>query len=502
MNKIVCDVCGTSYPETAAQCPICGNAKSESAAQTGDTAAQDTGYAYVRGGRFSHANVKKRNSGKKDLPRKAAPAKPVKEKPIKEKKVKEKPIKEKKVKEKPEKEQKRTPVQQEQPAAQPTMDPLVPEPLPPVREPAAATPPRRRAPRKERKENNIFLLIIVILLVLAIVAVCVYICMRLLDINFNLGQPSGTTTSQTDPTTSSSKPLPVRIPCAEVRVQVPSYTFSSVGQTLLLSVNKTPADTTDPVVFASSDPYIASVDEEGKIVAVADGSVTITITCGQASTSCEITCRVGVEPEYPPKPTEPKPTESTTQSTAPFVKLELNRTDFTLFEFGQTHNLYSGTLDPAAITWTSSNEEIATVTNGIVKAVGNGWAVITAEYQGQKVTCDVHCSGIVKGTFVLSTQDRTIVVGESFVLRAYLADENGEFILDEDGQKIRIDPSELKFYVEDAEGFISVDENGKVTGLQRNYNHKEKYKYVFVEYNGVVLKCIVRVKDAPTTENA
>ena len=24
MNKIICDVCGTDYPETAAQCPICG----------------------------------------------------------------------------------------------------------------------------------------------------------------------------------------------------------------------------------------------------------------------------------------------------------------------------------------------------------------------------------------------------------------------------------------------------------------------------------------------
>ena len=24
MSKIICDVCGTSYPDTAEQCPICG----------------------------------------------------------------------------------------------------------------------------------------------------------------------------------------------------------------------------------------------------------------------------------------------------------------------------------------------------------------------------------------------------------------------------------------------------------------------------------------------
>ena len=26
MNKVICDICGTSYPENAEQCPICGYA--------------------------------------------------------------------------------------------------------------------------------------------------------------------------------------------------------------------------------------------------------------------------------------------------------------------------------------------------------------------------------------------------------------------------------------------------------------------------------------------
>ena len=30
-------------------------------------------------------------------------------------------------------------------------------------------------------------------------------------------------------------------------------------------------------------------------------------------------------------------------------------------DFGDSHNLYSGPLDPAAITWTSSDEDVAKV---------------------------------------------------------------------------------------------------------------------------------------------
>ena len=67
MSKIICDVCGTAYPETAAVCPICGCAKNT----TTPTAAAETveegegaGYNYVKGGRFSKKNVRKRNKGK------------------------------------------------------------------------------------------------------------------------------------------------------------------------------------------------------------------------------------------------------------------------------------------------------------------------------------------------------------------------------------------------------------------------------------------------------
>jgi len=59
MDKIICEVCGTSYQNSSSQCPICGYAKSVRPKTAFD---QDrTGnYQYVRGGRFSASNVKKR----------------------------------------------------------------------------------------------------------------------------------------------------------------------------------------------------------------------------------------------------------------------------------------------------------------------------------------------------------------------------------------------------------------------------------------------------------
>ena len=61
MNKVICDVCGTAYPETSSHCPICGCAK-KSVDRT-SAGEEDGSYAYVKGGRFSKKNVRKRANG-------------------------------------------------------------------------------------------------------------------------------------------------------------------------------------------------------------------------------------------------------------------------------------------------------------------------------------------------------------------------------------------------------------------------------------------------------
>ena len=73
MSKIICDVCGTSYPETATQCPICGCVRPTDAVTVNTESASaevlpKNTYTYVKGGRFSKANVKKRNSANYSAP--------------------------------------------------------------------------------------------------------------------------------------------------------------------------------------------------------------------------------------------------------------------------------------------------------------------------------------------------------------------------------------------------------------------------------------------------
>ncbi len=71
MNKVICDVCGTTYPETSSVCPICGCAKNTTEQTAADSTQQgESGtYTYVKGGRFSKSNVRKRNKKMKDAPR-------------------------------------------------------------------------------------------------------------------------------------------------------------------------------------------------------------------------------------------------------------------------------------------------------------------------------------------------------------------------------------------------------------------------------------------------
>lgn len=63
MSKIICDVCGTSYSDNSAQCPICGYvnpAMTENGLQENGEALENGEYTYVKGGRFSKTNVRKR----------------------------------------------------------------------------------------------------------------------------------------------------------------------------------------------------------------------------------------------------------------------------------------------------------------------------------------------------------------------------------------------------------------------------------------------------------
>ena len=83
MSKIICDVCGASFPDTATNCPICGCAPvADAKTVIGDEAPErerTTAGQYAKGGRFAKSNVERatqsraseRNSNQKrnDVPK-------------------------------------------------------------------------------------------------------------------------------------------------------------------------------------------------------------------------------------------------------------------------------------------------------------------------------------------------------------------------------------------------------------------------------------------------
>lgn len=332
MNKIICDVCGTSYPDTAAQCPICGCAQSVSAqAAPNEADGNQAGYSRVKGGRFSKRNVKKRNkaSGIKAVP---APKNTVKA---------------------PEKE--------------------------PHKE------PEKTVNKKDNGSKG--LLVVAFVLILAIIAVLIYIAVSYFGFSFNFSKnptdktPSHQTTPALDDETTGAD-----LSCISFTLNKSSVEFISEGQVLLLNVKTVPADTTDPVTFSSSDESVATVTSAGRIMAIAPGEATVSVTCGNVTQNVKVVCNFESEDTIPEETTAPTVTVPDEE-----VDLKINREDVTFSYYGEKWQLFSGKSGKDCITWTSEDEKVVTVKDGVVTAVGPGTTNVIAEYNGETVTCIFRC---------------------------------------------------------------------------------------------------------------
>ena len=160
-----------------------------------------------------------------------------------------------------------------------------------------------------------------------------------------------------------------------VTVTQPTTSVSLTPGTLALSVTdntkKTgeltatilPANHTDTPVWSSSNESVATVrfdEKTGKaiVTAVAKGTAAITVMSGGESDSCAVTVE-----------------------DLSVTGVSLDQTSFTMKVTDAAVTL-TATVAPddaanKAVTWSSSNESVATVANGVVTAVGVGSAIIT-----------------------------------------------------------------------------------------------------------------------------
>ena len=177
-------------------------------------------------------------------------------------------------------------------------------------------------------------------------------------------------------TTPAQTPAPVtelqEIPAQAVSLSATDLNLMA-GSTEALSAMVDPADTTDPLSWASSDPGVADVSADGLVRAVKAGSATVTATAGEAQADCDVSVW------------------------QPVTSIALNRTAFSM-EGGEVRQL-AAECSPEdatnkAVTWESSNPKVASVNaqTGLVTGLAEGKTTITCKAldgAGAQKTCEV-----------------------------------------------------------------------------------------------------------------
>ncbi len=378
MDKIICDVCGTAYPQTAAQCPICGYARMSDAkvipAQNESSAGS---YTYVKGGRFSSNNVRKHNSGDS----------------LKQSHRKQK---------------------------------SVPAPFESSQQP-------------KPDSNKPLGCVVVVLLVVLIIILSVLIVKVLQE------RTGGDEEPRREPAPQSSQKDPG---CTEISLESETVLLSEAGAKHLIHVSDAPKDHIHTLTFSSSAPEVAQVSDNGTVTAVSSGNAQITVRCGDISAILNVECVI-----------------------APDAVWELNRSEITFSSRKDSWDLYdkTGTVPKADIIWTSTDEAVAKVVDGVVTPVGDGSAKIIAKYGSEEKSCKIICA---LPKLKISHKDVTIAVGERFEIT--LKDTDGNIM-------------DVTWTAEDAD-IVKISGN-TITGAKSG--HKTN---VSVTFEGNIYTCTVRVK--------
>lgn len=282
MSKIICEVCGTRYPDTAEQCPICGHIK-ESTENEPEVEVQEETLVVperprVPGGRFSKRNVRKR------LKNQAAYAEA--------------------------EELSRAVAKQEEYESQ------------------------EEAEDEEEEESagkgSTVLNVLLVLVIVALLAVSALIFVRYFMPDFLDKEPETVPTSavQTEAPTEEPTEAPTEepteaptVPCQELVVDTTNIILREVGAMHLLNVQILPEGTTDEIMYVSSNEEVATINEEGRITAVAEGTAVITVVCGEQQLECNVICYFSTEEETEAPTEEPKEEGVTKTVTSSYVNI-------------------------------------------------------------------------------------------------------------------------------------------------------------------------------------
>lgn len=250
--------------------------------------------------------------------------------------------------------------------------------------------------------------IVLTVVIMLLLSVCGFLFVRYLLPNMGGGEPvqtEGVPETQA-PVETTTEP---GIPCEQlILMSGASLDLSREGEYKLINVMAKPEDTTDALEYYSADETVATVNAEGRVTAIGEGDTVITVRCGNQKVECRIFVHYVEQTEPPTEETE-APTEAETapeEQDAPAVTegeretqpeqteeerkdvtLKLGRSDISMGVGVQFTMPLDCELSYEEIEWTTGNPKIATVENGVITTHASGTTLLTAKYGEQTVTC-------------------------------------------------------------------------------------------------------------------
>ena len=385
MEKVICDICGTSYPQDAEQCPICGYAPGAEVAPLAD----DEDFVFDDS-LLDEVKEEKTAEEKEDVV--AVSVAPVQD-----------------------------------------IDDLDDDDEDDEDDEDDDDDEETEEGGKRRPSG--FLIAMLVIVIIALLGVTGYIFARYYLPGMRGEATEAPTVETTEATLETVAPT---VPCTSLAMTSDSEVLlEQAGNNWLINVVAMPEDTTDEIIFLSNNLDVATVDADGTVTAVGEGSAVISVICGDFTVECNITCAFVEEPSVPDEtgtepttdeetapatedateeateapsdgeteapteeateaPTEEAteaPTEEATEAAtepASDVKLALSKADISFDRIGVYYTLkVANGIDPKDVEWSSSHGGVCVVKDGVITITGPGMAKITAKYQGQEATCIV-----------------------------------------------------------------------------------------------------------------
>ena len=217
-------------------------------------------------------------------------------------------------------------------------------------------------------------------------------------------------------TVESSKPTNILVTGVSLNA---STVKMYVGQSYQLIHTIKPSNATNKgVTWSSSNTNVVSVSN-GKIVGKSSGKARITVTTndGKYSAYTDVTVinRPSSNSSSNSKPSSSSSSGSSISSSIDIIKdtIELNKGSEEKLEYKLSQDLTD-----SIIIWKSSNTDVAVVKNGIVSAISDGEATITATINGKDIkdTCKVIVKKLDLTGIVFEDESLSISVGKTLKL--------------------------------------------------------------------------------------